>query len=59
LKVGSFPSVKGGGSKSLRGFPRLEFGVVEQDSARSSRLESASKIVASLSKFGDARAGES
>jgi hypothetical protein len=57
--VGSFPFVKGGGSRSLRGFPRLEFGVVEQDSAQSSRLESASKTVASLSKFKDARARES
>ena len=51
--------MKGGRSRSLRGFPRLEFGVVERDSARSSRLESASKTVASLSKFGDARARES
>jgi hypothetical protein len=40
----------------LRGFPRLEAGVVEWDS-RLSRLESASKTVASLSKCRFARTG--
>jgi hypothetical protein len=53
--VGSFLSVKIGGSRSLRGFPRLEVSVVEWDS-QLSRLKNTSKIVASLSKFGDARA---
>jgi hypothetical protein len=57
LKVGSFPSVKIGGSRSLVDFPRLEAGVVERDSTRSSRLERASRTAASLSKFGVARAG--
>jgi hypothetical protein len=53
--VGSFPSVKIGGSRSLRGFPRLEAGVVERDSTQSSRPESTSKTVANLSKFGFTR----
>jgi hypothetical protein len=60
-KVGSFPSVRMGGSGSLVGFPNPEAGVNARDSIRSRRSEKASRTVASLSRFRDAgtRAGES
>ena len=48
-----------GGSSSLVAFPNLEAGVDTWDSIRSRRLEKASRTVASLSKFGNARARES
>jgi formylmethanofuran dehydrogenase subunit C len=56
LKARSIPSVRIGGSSSLVDFPDLEVGVDARDSIRSRRLENASRTVASLSKFGVARA---
>ena len=57
--MGCFPSVRMGGSSSLVAFPDPEAGVDARDSIRSRRSEKASRTVASLSKFGNARAGES
>jgi hypothetical protein len=59
LKNRSIPSIRISGSSSLVDFPRLEAGIVERDSTRSSCLESASKTVASLSKFRGTRGRES
>ena len=57
--MGCFLSIRIGGSSSLVAFPNLEAGVDAQDFIQSRRLEKASKIVASLSKFENARARES
>ena len=55
--MGSFPSVKMGGSSSLVDFPNPEAGVDARVSIRSRRSENASRTVASLSKFGDTGTG--
>ena len=55
--MGSFLSVRMGGSSSLVDFPNLEAGVDAWVSIWSRRSENASRIVASLSKFRDTRTG--
>jgi hypothetical protein len=56
-KAGSTLFVRISGSGSLVDFPNLEAGVDARVSIWFRHLENASKIVASLSKFGDAGTG--